>query len=167
VDLRKNFTEEEFEQWKQGWFEEKGCPFFACSQALYRKVCGKTFLCGSLFDYDGYKNDKWIKVCDIKLAQDEENKFPTKNCPACMGAMTLKSDHESGILYSDSWCPVINNWYEEAGIKVFRKNEKYGVTWGAYIIPLVGEQAYLEMIKDPKKFKEFMENPESFKDNYE
>jgi len=160
----KNLNEEEFEKWKEEWFKEKGCPFFACSQALYRKVCGKTFLCGSLFDYNGYIKDRWIKECDIKLSQDEEGKFPTKSCPSCMGSMTLKTDAESGTLYADSWCPVMNNWYEASGVKVFRGNEKYAATWGVYIIPLVGEKSYLEMLQDPSKLQEFMDNPEKYKD---
>jgi hypothetical protein len=162
--MNKNFTEEEFNKWRQEWFEEKGCPFFACSQALFRKVCGKTFICGSLFDYAGYKKDKWIKVCDVKLEQDEEGKFPTKSCPACMGAMSLKTDSETGTIYSDSWCPVINNWYEASGIKVIHNNEKYSSTWGVYVLPLIGEKAYLEMLKDPNKFKAFMENPDEFRE---
>ena len=163
--MEKNMSPEEFEKWREEWFKEKGCPFFACSQALFRKVCGKTFVCGCLYDYNGYKKDKWIKVCDVKLSQDEDTKFPTKSCPSCMGSMSLKTDQETGTIYSDSWCPVINNWYEAQGIKVFRNNEKYASTWGVYIIPLIGEKNYIEMIKDPEKFKKFMENPEKYKDN--
>lgn len=157
--MRKNFTEDEFNSWKENWFKEKGCPFFACSQAIFRKVCGSTFICGSLFDYQGYLKDKWIKECDVKLSQDEEGKFPTKSCPACTGSMSLKAESNSGLLYSDSWCPVINNWYEQAGIKVIRTNEKYCTTWGVYIIPLVGEEAYIELLKDPQKLQDFLANP--------
>lgn len=162
---RKDMSPEEFEQWKSEWFKNKGCPLFACSQALFRKVCGKTFLCGCLFDHIGYQKDKWIKVCDVKLDQDTEGKFPTKSCPGCVGSMSLKTDSETGIIYSNSWCHVINNWYEANGIKVIRNNEKYAATWGVYIIPLVGEKEYLDLINNPEKFKQFMENPDKFKNN--
>lgn len=164
---RKDWDRETFEKWKEGWYRDKGCPYFACSQALFRKVCGNTFLCGNLFDYKAFKNKKWIKECDIKLAQDETGEMPTKSCPGCMGSMCLKRDGETGTLYADSWCPIMNNWYASQGIKVNRKNEKYLNTWGVYIIPITGEKAYLEMVKSPELLKKFMENPSEFRENQE
>lgn len=154
--MKRDFTEKEFDNWKKNWFKEKGCPFFVCSQALFRKVCGQTFLCGVLFDFEKYKNEKWIKECNIELAQDESGKLPTKMCPACTGSMSLKI-RDKNVLVGKSWCPVMNNFYEQIGYKIDRSLEQYALSWGAFLIPVIGEKAYLDLIESPDEFKKYIE----------
>ena len=154
--MKRNMNEKQFNEWKENWHRQKGCPFFACSQALSRSVCGQSLLCGVLFDYEKYKKEKWIKECDIKLAEDETGKLPTKICPACTGSMSLKLDHNTGELIVKSWCPVMNTWYENIGYKVDRSLEKYAFGWGAFLIPVIGEEAYLNLVNNPEEFKKFL-----------
>ncbi len=151
--LRRDLSIEEFSQWKETWLREKGCPFFACSQALYRKVCGSTFICGALFDYAMYKEKPWIKVCDVKLSDNEEQ-LPTHSCAACTGSMCLKFDEEREILIGKSFCKYINDIYESKKITIDRSVEKYQASWGAYLIPVIGEQAYLAIQNNPNLMEE-------------
>ena len=152
--MRRDFTEKEFNDWKEGWFKQRGCPFFVCSQALFRKVCGQSYLCGVLFDYEKYKKEKWIKECNVGLAQDETGKLPTKMCPACTGSMSLKVGNK--VLIGKSWCPVMNNWYEQLGYEIDRSLEQYATGWGAFLIPVIGEKAYLELVNNPEEFKKYI-----------
>ena len=151
--LRRDLSEEEFNQWKESWLREKGCPFFACSQALYRKVCGSTFICGALFDYTMYKEKQWIKICDVKLSESED-KLPTHSCSACTGSMCLKFDDEHELLVGKSFCKHMNDLYESKKIVVDRSIEKYQATWGAFIIPILGEDAFLTIQDNPKIMEE-------------
>jgi len=148
-NLRRNMTEQEFDQWKELWLREKGCPFFACGQALYRKVCGNTLLCGCLFDYEMYKSKPWIKVCDIALAVNEREDMPTKSCAACTGSMCLKVEDDHDLLIGKSFCRPMNDYYEASGYPVDRSIEKYIASWGAFIIPVIGEEAYLYIQNNP------------------
>ena len=93
---RRDMTEQEFNLWKENWLRKKGCPFFTCAQAMFRKTCGSSHMCGVLFDYKKYKEGKWIKVCDIPLQEDTSGNLPTKTCPACLGSMSLKLNEETG-----------------------------------------------------------------------
>lgn len=155
--MRRDLTEKEFNEWKENWFKQKGCPFFVCSQALFRKVCGQSYLCGVLFDFEKYKSEKWIKECDVKLSQDDTGKLPTKICPACTGSMSLKVDAKTGKLLGKSWCPVMNQWYKSLGYDVDKSLEKYAMGWGAFLIPVIGEEAYLELINNPEEFKRYIQ----------
>ena len=150
-ELRRDLTEEEFNKWKDQQMKNiYQCPYFSCAQAFVRKVCGTTYLCGVLFDYKMYKEKKWIKVCDVKLAEDTQEKLPTKMCPSCTGSMCIKINHETGIPIGQSWCKIMNDYYERNNLKVDRHLQKYLLSWGVYLIPLIGEAAYLELIKDPE-----------------
>ena len=147
--MKRNLTEEQFNEWKTEWLKEKGCPFFTCSQAAFRKVCGNSYLCGFISDYKMYKNNKWIKVCDVKLAEDDTGELPTKICAACTSSMCLKVNHSTGDGIGISPCKLMNNYYERKKYKVDRKLEKYILSWGAFFIPIVGEKTFLEMANDP------------------
>lgn len=169
-NLRKDLTVEEFNQWKQEWLQEKGCPFFVCSQALNRKVCGATFICGVLFDYKMYKDKPWIKVCDIKLSIGESESTPTSACSACIGSMCLKADSKHDILIGKSFCKSMNDFYETNGLYVDRSLEKYILTWGALLIPIIGEEAYLRIQENPKLMEEIQkkaDKEEIFRKNME
>lgn len=155
-ELKRDLPEKEFEQWKEEWMREKGCPFFACSQAFVRKVCGGSYLCGVLYTYEMYKQNKWVKVCDINLAEDIKNVLPTKTCPACTGSMCIKIDSETNTPVGQSWCKLMNDYYQRNKIKVKRHLEKYIFSWGTYLIPLVGETAYLELAKNPEALNKFL-----------
>ena len=154
--MRRDLTEKEFNEWKENWQRQKGCPFFTCSQALFRKVCGQTYICGVLFDFEKYKKEKWIKECNVALTEDDTGKLPTKICPACTGSMSLKMNHSSGRLVCKSWCPVMNKWYQDLGYEVDNSLEKYSLSWGAFLIPVIGEQAYLDLIDNPEEFKKYI-----------
>lgn len=159
-NLRRDLTEKEFLEWKESWLREKGCPFFTCSQALYRKVCGSTLICGGLFDYTMYKSKPWIKVCDVELATKEDTELPTKSCPACTGSMCLKVDDEHDILIGKSFCKWMNDYYETKKFPVDRSTEKYLTTWGAYLIPIVGEEVFLILQNDPSIIERFQKEIE-------
>jgi hypothetical protein len=137
--LERNLSEEQFSKWKEEWLREKGCPFFACSQALYRKVCGNTLICGALFDYEMYKTKPWIKECDIELTINEYSGLPTKSCSACTGSMCLKVDDDHDLLIGKSFCKFMNDYYETKKYPVDRSIEKYLASWGAFLNPIIGE----------------------------
>lgn len=162
---KKDWTEAEFEKWRDGWMREKGCPFFSCSQALFRHVCGESYMCGVLFSYKDYKEKNWTKVCDIKLDEDKTGKLPSKICPACTGSMGLKVDHDTGRLICSSWCRLINNLYEEMGYIVDRKLEKYMTSWGTFLIPVIGEENYLQMLSKPEEFEKFVKQSRKIKEH--
>ena len=145
--MRKDLTEKEFNEWRSNWYKENGCPFFACSQSSLRSVCGSSYVCGILYDYKKYKTEKWIKECDIDLAQDQTNKLPTKICPACLGSMSLKIEEETNELLGKSICPLMNDFYKAMGYKVDRSLEKYLTQDAAFIFPFIGEEAYLNIKK--------------------
>lgn len=147
--LERNLSEEQFSKWKEEWLREKGCPFFACSQALYRKVCGNTLICGALFDYEMYKTKPWIKECDIELTINEHSGLPTKSCSACTGSMCLKVDDDHDLLIGKSFCKFMNDYYETKKYPVDRSIEKYLASWGAFLIPIIGEEAYLYIQNNP------------------
>jgi len=163
--MRRNLTEEEFNKWREKWMREKGCPFFTCAKALFRKECGTTDLCPILFSYKDYKIRKWSKVCDEKLVEDNENIFPTKICPSCTGSLSLKVDSETGEIVSQSWCKFMNDFYEKKGFKVDRKNEKYIMSMGTFFIPIIGEEAYLDLINNPDKVDNILNEIKQLKKN--
>jgi hypothetical protein len=152
--MRKNLSEKEFNQWKEEWMREKGCPFFACSQALYRNVCGRAYLCGVLYDYKIYQTQKWEKECDIGLPEDKSNTLPTKICPACTGSMCFKIDTDTGKFLSKSWCKIMNDFYVNMGYAIDRSWEKYIFSFGVFLLPIIGEEAYLDLCRHPEKFEE-------------
>lgn len=156
--MKRDLTEKEFNEWKDKWMRKKGCPFFTCSQALFRKSCGNTFICGVLFDYKKYKSERWIRECKVELSEDETNKLPTKICTACTGSMSLKINRETGKISGKSWCPIMNTWYKEIGYDIDRSLEKYALSWGAFLIPVIGEEAYLELVNNPDEFKKYLED---------
>ena len=137
-------TEKEFIDWKINWFKEKGCPFFTCSEVYDRKVCGKDYICGALYDYKKYLNYEWKQECDVQLEIDKENYFPADCCPNCTNANIEKS-----------CCPYMNDFYEdELNLKIDRSLEKYFLSMGSYIIPTLGEQAYLDLNNNFELFLE-------------
>lgn len=148
--MERDLTEKEFLEWKEEWLREKGCPFFACSQALYRKVCGNTLLCGALFDYQMYKTKPWVKVCDVELTIDKDSGLPTKSCTACTGSMCLKVDDDHDLLIGKSFCKFMNDYYEANKYPVDRSIEKYIASWGAFLIPIIGLEAYLAIQSNPR-----------------
>jgi len=143
-------SETDFNNWKEGWYKNKQCPFFACSQILNRKVCGNSYVCGCLYTYNMYKTKKWIKECDVKLTEDEKKEFPTKSCPACANSMCLKINHETGEAWAQSPCKLMNDFFERKNIKVLRNLEQYILTWGVYLIPIIGEEGFLKLKENPK-----------------
>ena len=156
MEAKRNWKESEFNKWKENWLREMGCPFFACSQVLYRKVCGNTYMCGVLFNYEMYKNRRWLKVCDVKLAQDDKGVLPTKVCPACTGSMCIKVSQNTGQLISKSWCKIMNDHFENMGYVVDRDLEQYIFSWGAFLVPIIGETAYLSLSSDPNKLSKLV-----------
>jgi hypothetical protein len=160
--MRRNLTEKEFNKWKEGWMKEKGCPFFACSQALFRDVCGKAYLCGVLYDYEMYRTQKWTQECDVKLTEDQSKNLPTKICPSCMGSMCMKIDPDTGKMTGKSWCKLMNDFYEASGISVDRSWEKYIFSTGVWLLPIIGEEAYLELYNNPNRIEEMLNEPGEF-----
>ena len=156
--MNRNMTEQEFNAWRQEWLREKGCPFFTCSQVLNRKTCGNTLLCGCLFNYEMYKTKKWIKVCDIKLTEDEKKEFPTKMCPSCTSSMCLKMNHQTGEAWAQSPCKLMNDFFERKGMKVLRRLEQYILTWGVYLLPIIGEEGFLKLRNNPEVLKKAIQN---------
>jgi hypothetical protein len=159
--MRKNLIEKEFNEWKENWMRGKGCPFFACSQAFFRDVCGRAHLCGVLYDYKMYQTQKWIKECDIELSEDKSNTLPTKICPACTGSMCFKIDTETGSFLSKSWCKLMNDFYVNMGYKVDRSWEKYIFSMAVFFLPIIGEEAYLDLCQNPDKLQEMMNGTKS------
>jgi len=155
--MKKDLTEKEFNKWKDGWYRDKGCPFFICSQSFFRSVCGSSYLCGQLYDYDGYKKGKWIKECDIELVMDSKNILPTKICPSCIGSMSLKISNDEEVV-GRSICPLMNDFFKISGYKIDRSLEKYLTQDAAYIVPFIGEEAYLKIKDDPKELKKQLDN---------
>jgi len=151
--MKKDLDKKEFEEWRNGWYREKGCPFFICSQSFFRSVCGSSYICGQLYNYDKYKEGKWIKDCDIELATDEVGNLPTKSCPACLGSMSLKVDDQTGELKGKSICPLMNDFYETVGYDTDRSLEKYLTQDAAFIVPFIGEEAYLDIKDNPQELK--------------
>lgn len=149
-------SEKEFNEWKENWLRKKGCPFFTCSKALFKKTCGSSLICGSVFSYKMYKEKKWIKECDVELQEDVNNALPTKICPSCLGSMCIKMNEETGELIGESFCKLMNDFYERQGINIDRHNEKYILSQGVWIIPFIGEEAYLNIANNPEKIKEIM-----------
>ena len=150
--MRKNLSEKEFNTWKEGWMREKGCPFFACSKAMFRQECGNGDICGCLYNYNMYKVKKWTKECEIKLTRDESKKLPTLICPSCTGSMTLKVNDETGKVIGKSWCKLMNDFFEREGYEVDRHLEKYIFSLGVFMIPIIGEDAYLRSLENPDEF---------------
>lgn len=150
--MRKNLTKKEFDKWKEGFMREKGCPFFACSQAMFRQECGNGDICGVLYNFEMYKVKKWTKECDVELTTDLTEELPSKICPSCTGSMTLKINNESGEVVGKSWCKLMNDFYEKKGFKVDRYLEKYLFSLGVFMIPLIGEEAYLRSLENPDEF---------------
>lgn len=153
--MKRNLTEKEFNEWKDTWSRAHHCPFFACSQSLFRDSCGRSSICGVLFDYKRYKTEKWIKECDIELAYDTSGMLPTQMCPSCFGSMCM-SFNENGQLTSKSWCKLMNDFYENKGFPIDRSLEKYILSLGVFFIPILGEKAYLEMSE--KSFEEIIKS---------
>jgi hypothetical protein len=151
--MKKDLTKEEFNKWKDGWYRDKGCPFFICSQSFFRSVCGSSYICGQLYDYDKYKEGKWIKECDIELAKDVNKKLPTSICPSCIGSMSLKINEETGEIIGKSICPLMNDYFKNMGYKINRSLEKYLTQDAAFIIPFIGEEAYLKIKDNPEELK--------------
>jgi len=149
--MRRDLSEDEFIEWKRQWLLEKGCPFFTCAQAVQRKVCGKDYLCGVLYDYEKYKLGEWRQVCDVQLELDTEEKFPATCCPSCTNSMCLSLEEKVG----KSCCPYMNDFYEDSlGIETDRSLEKYFGSLGSFVIPFAGEDAYLKLQTDEfKKYK--------------
>lgn len=138
--MKKGMTEKEFLEWKTNWFKEKGCPFFTCNQVYERKVCGKDYICGALYDYPKYLKYEWKQECDIQLEIDSDETFPADCCPSCTNSNCISENK------GHSCCPYMNDFYEdELKLKVDRSLEKYFLSMGSYIIPALGEQAYLEL----------------------
>ncbi len=162
--LSRDLSEEEFGKWKEEWLREKGCPFFACSQAIYRKVCGNTLICGVLFDYEMYKTRPWVKECDIELSIREDSGLPTKSCSACTGSMCLKVDDDHDLLIGKSFCKFMNDYYEANKYPVDRSIEKYIASWGAFLIPIIGEDAYLYIQNNPDIIDRIQKEVAQFKD---
>lgn len=154
MSLKRNLSEEDFIKWKTEWLKTKGCPFFTCAQSLERKVCGKDYICGVMYDYQKYMLNEWVQECDINLELDKEEYFPSNCCPSCTNSMCLNAEKKTG----SSCCPWMNDFYEDTlKIKVDRSLEKYFMTMGSFIIPFSSEQAYLDLINNQKAFKEYLE----------
>ena len=48
----------------------------------------------------------------------------------------------------------MNDIYEDKKIVVDRSVEKYQATWGAYLIPIVGEEVYIAIQNNPNLMEE-------------
>ena len=147
--IKKGMSEKEFIDWKLNWFKEKGCPFFACSQVYERKVCGKDYICGALYDYNKYLKYEWKQECDVQLETDLEEKLPANCCPSCTNSKCVVEGT------AKSCCPYMNDFYEdEVHIPVDRSLEKYFLSMGSYAIPVLGEEAYLDLNNNFELFVE-------------
>ena len=65
-----------------------------------------------------------------------------------------KFDEEHEILIGKSFCEHMNDLYEDKKIVVDRSVEKYQATWGAYLIPIVGEEVYIAIQNNPNLMEE-------------
>jgi len=100
-----------------------------------------------------YKTKQWIKECDVALTENAET-LPTKSCSSCTGSMCLKFDEVHELLIGKSFCKYINDIYEAKNIPTDRSIEKYQATWGAYLKPIIGEEAYLYVQHNPNIMEE-------------
>lgn len=138
--MKRNMTEAEFIEWKKDWFQKKGCMFFTCNQVYDRKVCGKDYICGALYDYNKYMKNEWKQECDVELEMDDKEIFPANCCLSCTNSNCIEEN------IGKSCCAYMNDFYEDdLHLKVDRSREKYFLTMGSYIIPALGEQAYLDL----------------------
>jgi hypothetical protein len=139
----KKMSLEEFKEWKEGFLKDKGCPFFCCKRSLVDKDCGSKRICGVLTNYVNIDDD-WQEECTLDLTSKDPTPFlyPTPNCITCTGTSAF---YETDKIHCKSICFLINDRAEQSNIPVDRSFEKYLPTFGAFIVPLFGEETYLSI----------------------
>ena len=66
--------------------------------------------------------------------------------------MTLKINDKTGKVLGKSWCKLMNDFFEREGYEVDRHLEKYIFSLGVFMIPIIGEEAYLRSLENPEEF---------------